>query len=1024
MHPDPASFDHLLATLNPAQRQVVEHIDGPIQVVAGPGTGKTHTIAARIGFILRETDTSPRSILALTFTEAAAHTMRERLVQHIGPTGYQVAVQTFHGFCASVLATHPDAVPHWKDQSPIDDAFALSLLQEILNADPDGWEYLRPINAPELYLKALWSRIGELKRESVSPEKLRQLADDQLEVIESAEAERSKPRKTVLAPARKHHAKQHELARVYEQYLQRMHELGKGDFTDLIVETVAAFATDDALLGSYQEQYQYLHVDEYQDSNQIQNQLVEQLAAYWGEAANLCVVGDPNQSIFRFQGAAVENTYRFAKSFPSATLVVLETGYRCPPPIYAVAHTLLTAAPPQAEDSDPTVAAVRQALRAPLRAAVAEETQIEAVRTAVAPTIDDELRWVAQQVRVALDEGVPAEEIAVLYRTNKEADRISAHLSAAEIPHTLVSDAFESVAIFQRELQQTLTYLLKRTENSSKADPYLHPVLAAPWLEHDRVELLTLLSARKRSQSLRELMTTAASGSQPLSGSLTPLTIQPIRSSIEQLDRVAASLPVQPPHQWYAAFLRDSGVFEWSRTQPDAARRLLVLKGFAQLLGQSDESAQKALARVLEQLENDRVKLPLPTLELTQAVSLCTAHKAKGREWRRVFITNAVSGNWGGRRSPELLPLPFGILDLPEFDEDPEAEERRLFYVALTRAAEQVTISWSTQRLVGVQYREELPSQFVIEAGQKPRPESKNEAVPGSEAAAQILLGAEPMIQYPAETAALFSDLVAQHRISASSLNTYLANPSEFVERYLLRLPSPPEPVLAHGSAMHAALERIVIHHTRQDQGPASLEAVLEVFERELSRYALEDDEARRRIERARAVLPQIYTELNAELQTASVLAVERFFGQGERRCVIEGIELTGKIDRIDVVDRAQKRAKLIDYKTGKVRSAGYITGSANTQDYSERELALPETIRGRYQRQLVFYALLTQLDPTFQWTIDTGSFVFVEPDTREQVMTERKFEITPAAIDDLTAVIREVWAELQQLKFISSSAA
>lgn len=329
-------FENAFSRLNPAQRQAVELVEGPVMVIAGPGTGKTQVLTVRIAQILKTTDTSPSSILALTFTESAALNMRQRLLQFIGEAAYRVRIETFHAFCDDVIRTHPEYFSVRLDSQPLGDIEKFQIMEELLDTLP--LSAVRTVGSPYHYLSSIQKKISDLKREGVTPAKYAALVEAEQELFAQ---EKDGLKKTALTKREKELAKMAELGVLFDAYQQQLLQRRRYDYDDMIRFVVEAFQAHEELLAEYQEKFLYFMVDEYQDTNASQNNVVRLLASYWGQQANVCVVGDPHQSIYRFQGASLENTLTFLDYYPQATVIFLDKGYRCPQPIYTAAAAVI-----------------------------------------------------------------------------------------------------------------------------------------------------------------------------------------------------------------------------------------------------------------------------------------------------------------------------------------------------------------------------------------------------------------------------------------------------------------------------------------------------------------------------------------------------------------------------------------------------------------------------------------------------------------------------------------------------------
>lgn len=321
-------YEAAYAGLNPEQRSAVDTVYGPVMVVAGPGTGKTQIIALRAANIVLSTGARPENILLTTFTEAGVASMRARLVSVLGADGYRVAVHTFHAFCTRVMEEYPEYFTSMRLDRSVDDLERYEMIESVL--DSMSAEHLRPVGDPYRYVRSIVSKIDTLKQENVTPAGLRVATERQAEryAHELAEIKPTlKKYETTKASQEKHLAKLAELAGAYERYQAMLRERGCYDYADMIRFVADALDASDALTAALRERYQYLMVDEYQDTNSLQNHVMHRLAGY-GDEPNLLVVGDDDQSIYRFQGANIENMLEFASRYPEAKTVVLSRNYR------------------------------------------------------------------------------------------------------------------------------------------------------------------------------------------------------------------------------------------------------------------------------------------------------------------------------------------------------------------------------------------------------------------------------------------------------------------------------------------------------------------------------------------------------------------------------------------------------------------------------------------------------------------------------------------------------------------------
>ncbi|MDD5050474.1 MAG: ATP-dependent helicase [Candidatus Pacebacteria bacterium] len=325
------TFEAEYKKLNKQQKLAVDSIDGPVMVIAGPGTGKTQILALRIGNILLKTDTPASGILCLTFTEAGAKEMKRRLRALIGARAEEVRVHTYHGFAGSVIAEFPDHFPHLSRTKQITDIESETLVRTILRDKKFG--KLRPAGEPDFYVGKILGAIRDSKKEAWTPEIVRTFATEEIERVKQDEASLSTrgPTKGQLKGDALKRIEKCErtiiFADAYLAYEEKKRADRKMDFDDLIIELLTALRTDKLLLQMLQEKFLYILVDEHQDTNDSQNMLIRAIADFF-DNPNLFVVGDEKQAIFRFQGASVENFLRFQNLWKGMKVISLTGNYR------------------------------------------------------------------------------------------------------------------------------------------------------------------------------------------------------------------------------------------------------------------------------------------------------------------------------------------------------------------------------------------------------------------------------------------------------------------------------------------------------------------------------------------------------------------------------------------------------------------------------------------------------------------------------------------------------------------------
>ncbi len=1026
-----SAFQRAYQQLNTMQKQAVDHIDqGPLLVIAGPGTGKTQVLALRIANILLKTDAKPENILALTFTDVAAKNMRERLLKIVGKEAYYLQIHTFHSYCSQLMSNYPEYFPLKNDSQALGELERYQIFESLIEEIKP--KILRPLNDHYHYLKDIISAISDLKRENVSVlqfEEILKAEKQQLAILRETTKSKIKINKAI-----KELNKNKELILIYQAYQQELINSHRYDFDDMINFVIEAFSKFPELLLEQQEQLQHFLVDEYQDSNNSQTRLLNLLASYWpkqGLDPDVFVVGDPNQAIYRFQGASVENVLAFTRQYPNATIITLDTAYRCSQNLYDTAKDLIK--------NNHLSLSVKQNLKIDLASQLySPKGKGDKIVLYSAPNSTLEVIYIAEEIKKLLSSGVKAQEIAVLYRTHAESVELIEVLNKWQIPYQL----HRGEDILQSPLIQQLLMLMQLVEQFQRGVELaeLYQVMLLPFINLD--PLLVMKLARitgQTSQIQRQNLSIYQIYNQGLDKVNQQLLGQEITqkqwSSLEAFFAKLAKLAV------YSQQLTLTALFEkligeegfnllpFLKDQSNKIQSLLELNTlFKQIKDLTAREHQLALSKFLayfatyrEHQLSIRLQNPLPAEE---AVQLSTAHGAKGMEWDYVFVLNFVDGKWGNTRKKNQLKLPEGILKNTDLSsKERNEDERRLFYVVLTRAKTRLYLSYPELIDNQLGASNKVPSLFLSELDEQQLEKINPDLVQEVEKNLTNLLTQATRSAITLVEKDFFNYVLKDFALSVTALNNYLKDPQSFVINNLLKLPAAKEVFMCFGTAVHSALERFYRFYQQDNQYP-SLDSFLANFNLALSQEILSESDFNDRLNYGQEVLSQYYQHLIQE--KTQVLAVEQSFGGQSRRIFLNDIRLTGKIDRLDWLDQKQGLVKVIDYKTGRSKTLNHILVKTKTalRALTEREANLPETIRGNYQRQLVFYKLLMQLDRQFSSKIEVAeaAFHFVEPTERGgNKFVDLSVAISDEAISDLKQLIKEVMGEIRSLKFLEN---
>jgi len=1003
------NFNQIYLQLNPAQRQAVDQIDGPVMVIAGPGTGKTQVLSARIANILQKTDTNPNSILALTFTEVAAINMKQRLFEMIGSTAYQVRIMTFHGFCNEVILSHPEYFNIREEAEPISDLEMIEFLREYFS-NPQ-LEFLRTPKSSDHNIHAAKSAVLNIKKEGLSVLEFKQLVGQENDQLKTEKEDLSP---TKLKAAEKRLGQMQELADLYGAYQQYLADKNRYDYEDMILWVMSEFEHNHLLLTEYQEQLLYFLVDEYQDTNSAQNKILDLLANFWGEQANVFVVGDPNQTIYRFQGASLENVLGFVKRYTQVKIVTLEQGYRCSQQIYDAAARIISQ---QKVDYHGAVELLG-VLAKPLQS-VFQDQQISFLE---AQTNCVEEVSVVKKVEELIKSGVSPEQIAILFKKNLEIFAFIEVLKKWQIAYQLEKDENILTSEFIRQLLVLMQVILDI--RSSDSVPNLYELLLFDWIDVDKttvIKLLHLASAAKKSlyQHLEQLDSDAIKQT-----NLDQEKVEQILEFVKTIKELMTKDLNMTFLEWFPEMIRLVCLDKWLVNHSQKYQWLQELNAFyseVKSLSISDKNLklERCLAVVSAMIDQN---LPISVkvmLGSKKGVVLSTAHGAKGKEWQYVFIPHLSDKNWGNAKSPNQLPLPKDILRFqPETKEDKNADDRRLFYVSLTRAQKRIYLSYS--KLDEQKDKKQNMSMFV---GELTEGENLLEADSFEvDQTSLVNLTAQYVLPHqvlPDDTAFMdwLKSVVKDFRLSPTALDSYLKSPEDFLFNNILRIPRAKTASLAFGSAVHATLE-YTIRWWQKNQKLLDQKQILEFFENALQKEVLTKEDFEARLKLGKDVLASYFANFDPHLHP---LKIEYHFGGTGKDIILDdNIYLTGKLDRVDLMDEKEKIVKVIDYKTGKVKSIAEIQATAYLSQLSEREKTLPESIRGSLKRQLLFYKLLSQLDSTFKYTVSYGELDFVESYQQKGKSGKVVMELLDEDVTDLKELIRQVISEIRELKFFT----
>ena len=631
-------------TLNEQQKEAVFHTEGPLLILAGAGSGKTRVLTHRIAYLIEERGVNPWNILAITFTNKAAGEMRERVDRLVGFGAESIWVSTFHSTCVRILRRYIDRIGFDTNFTIYDSDDQKSLMRDVCRVlDVDTKKYKE-----RMFLSA----ISAAKDEMITP--------DEYELNAAGDFGKQK------------------IAQVYREYERQLHANNALDFDDLLLKTVQLFRTQPDVLESYQERFRYIMVDEYQDTNTVQFKFVSLLAAKY---QNLCVVGDDDQSIYKFRGANIRNILNFEQEFQNARVIKLEQNYRSTQNILNAANAVIQN---NRGRKDKTL--------------WTDNGDGEKVHLRQFDTAYDEAEFVADDIRKNIENGGTYQDYAILYRTNAQSRMFEEKFVACNIPYKIVG----GVNFYaRREIKDLLCYL--KTIDNGRDDLAVRRIINVP----KRGIGLTTITRIQESAAAREIgFYEALLGLDLIPGVARAASkLDSFVALIEYFKRRSDEVSIT---DLMNEIIEKTGYIEnlEAEDKEDAQARIENIEELVSKIAAYEEqcAAEQVKPSLSQFLEEVALVADIDSLEENpDYVVLMTLHSAKGLEFPHVYLVGMEDG---------LFPSYMTITS--DNDEDLE-EERRLCYVGITRAEQELTMTCARKRMTRGETHYNRMSRFLQE---------------------------------------------------------------------------------------------------------------------------------------------------------------------------------------------------------------------------------------------------------------------------------------------------------------------
>lgn len=1089
-----SSFDVEIKKLNAAQRQAVETIDGPLLIIAGPGTGKTQLLSARVAQILRKTDTLPQNILCLTFTESGAQNMRERLTRFIGQAAHDVTISTYHAFGGDLIARYPEHFAETRMQNPIDELGRHQLLANIV----DRMSYANPLKQTRYHLGDLIATISEVKRALLTSDVLREIAAENSRFITEGSrlaseifsglskmpgkldaslpyfeqmlqgimsVEQAAPHGNFLPLA--HVAQQtletaleaaqasgksspltawknrwlakdsynnfvfagelenkriSALADVLDEYQRALETRGFYDFDDMIIQSIQSLEQNPELKYTLQEQYLYILLDEFQDTNAAQLRLVQLLSdnpVHEGRP-NVMAVGDDDQAIYAFQGAQYSNMLDFYRMYQDVAVINLTENYRSHADILHSAHNVAKQISERLhhkfEGMEKTLTAAN-----PKLAGSATITRNEFLSDIA------QYDWVAGRIESLIASGVEPNEIAVLAPKHRQLEPLVPYLNSRNIPvrYEKRENILEAPVVRQL-LAMSKLVLAIRDDNRKLADSLWVEVLSYEFWKLPTAKIWQLSwkvsdakdenyswsnalleDAAFREPALLLLALASKADSEPLEAMLDfligtnevptneadlPCVRSPLRSYYTSSD-----MQRDNPQLFYETLSHLKVLRERLRDYQKTSERSLMLPDLLEFV-QMYEAAQQQMINTS------------PYNQDANAVQIMTVFKAKGLEFEHVFLPCCTDDVWGGgsRGNANKLTLPPNLAPIRHAGATDD-ERLRILFVALTRAKIGLHLASfthnyngkTTKRLKYLDEQEQADGTFrsmVLPPAAQPIL-TDNHTAPELEHLEldwRIRHADSAMV---ASLRSLLEDRLLTYKLSPTHLNSFTdtiyGGPIAFYFNTILRFPQAPSFDSQYGSAMHDIMEWIQHQTDRNGKIPATAQAVKE-FARIMRQKKLPELQTQLETERGKRALTA-YLRQRASIFKPGDKAEHNFYGENVR---LGDVRLSGKIDRLEI-DEKNKTITIVDYKTGK------------PFDRWRQDAKLH-----KYKQQLYCYKTLVEHSRSFQnYTVAGARLEFLEPDSNGDIQ-QLELQFKSEEESRTKQLLAAVWQRVMNLEF------
>lgn len=1028
------NFEEEYDKLNKSQKEAVDSIYWPVMVVAWPGTGKTQIIWLRTANIILKTWIDPSNILITTFTEAWVVAIKKRLVNFLGQDWYKVKVSTFHAFASEVISEFPEKFLEQRAKQTIDDIESYEILSDIIDNNIKNWSIKELFNSMDrfAYLRDIKDRIGKLKTEWLSPEwfeivikkqeqeynqKLLELENNKR--IRDLEKRRTKDKESYD----RHINKLKELNLVYKEYNTKIRDKWLYDFADMINFVTEKFKNDEEILAYYAEKFQFMMIDEFQDTNNSQNQIINLILEYMPDEQNIMVVWDDDQSIYRFQGANIENMLDFASKYTDTKHIVLDQNYRSSQDILDLSSNLI-------KENTQRISNRLEWLNKNLTAAW-KYRDLKENKFFILENELKEKQFVFEEIQ---KNNTKDTTFAIIVKTNTQVEEWSSFLTKKWLKVT----SKNSTNILKNHYCNFLIDFLKLIENPHFDDTIFLNLLRSDLIDIANIDALFLarsLYQKNYSRNKFKLwlwdIIKDIEKDEYISNSL-----KDIQKIIDFRDLIL-SLNSSLWNSGITSLIRDSleklRIFEYIEKNWDFNDLQDIFTLVNKIKWFIEKNKEISLVNILNKFDlYKKFNLPISRENIItndSNIEILTAHGSKWLEYDYVFIPEVFEWNWNKKALPDKLKLPIWIIgnglqysDLDEKElnvlekEISLEEERRLFFVAITRAKKSLifTLPWSKENkvLIKSSFLEETWIEWK-EIKMEINNEDLKEILISSMMETNLINTSEAEINY-------IKRFLETYKLSPTDLNKFIEDPEKFLKEVVFKYPFLSNENLVFWSAYHKVLEESAVEKSENSK-KIDLEDMKKIFLREIQKYDLTPEEYERLLERWNEWLTWYYEIFKQN--SREIVSLEYNFRSKD--VFFEWIPLTWKIDKIEVVNTSinnqnsgdlwqsslfTQNVALVDYKTWSIKTTWMIKWTDRYWEKKPGEWA--------YFRQLLFYKLMFENTSELKTKYSIWELAL---DFVEWKNWEYKYSVvdyTNEDFEEFKAELKEAWNKINDIDF------